>query len=81
MLVAEYFEKKLNDLAQETDREKLMRRFSRDASSYQTSLVNLLNAKDTSRTGKIDLQTFKKALSGTNIPVAENEFKSLFSEG
>lgn len=81
VVVAEYFEKKMNDLAQDTERERLMRRFSKDASSYHTSLINVLSIKDTYKTGKLDLQSFKKALAATNITVSEADAKSLFEEG
>lgn len=81
IIVAEYFEKKLNEIAQETDREKLMRRFSRDVASSASSLVTLLSAKDTNRTGKLDFASFKKAVTSTSIAVSESELKSLFEEG
>lgn len=81
VLILDNFEKRLYDLAQETEKEKLMRRFSRDSSTQQTSLANLLSVKDVNHTGKLDFMQFKKAFASSTIPLSEQDLKSLFEEG
>ncbi|MFO0118396.1 MAG: hypothetical protein ACK521_12565 [bacterium] len=53
-IVMERFEQKLHDFATETDKEKLIKRFSRDVSSLPSSLANVLATKDANRTGNLD---------------------------
>ena len=81
VLVLENFEKKLHEMAAESDTEKLMKRFTRDIKQERTSLEALLAVKDTNKTGKLDLQQFRKALTGLSFNLSEQEIKTLFEEG
>lgn len=81
ILVLERFDKLLHEIAQESDNEKLMKKFSRDVSSLPSSLANVLAIKDTNRTGNLAYPQFKRALTGSGITLTEGELKSLFEEG
>lgn len=68
-------------MSKETDKEKLLKKFSNEIKNLSTSLNSALGLKDTAKSGTLNYVNFKRAITDMKIQLSEPEIKSLFEEG